>query len=48
MGRQERLLTIDGEYIHLDGAESKGFFDRGKSAVSHHLFALTLLRFHII
>lgn len=36
MGRQERVLTVDGEYIHLDGAESKGFFDRGKSAVSHN------------
>lgn len=35
MGRQERVLTIDGEYVHLDGAERKGMFDRGKSAVHY-------------
>lgn len=36
MGKQERLLTIDGEYIQLDSIEAKTFFDRGKAAVSYH------------
>ncbi|KAJ3369050.1 hypothetical protein HDU91_000089 [Kappamyces sp. JEL0680] len=35
MGKQERVLTIDGEYIQLDAVESKTFFERGKSAVSY-------------
>ena len=36
MGKQERVLTLDGEYIHLDSVEAKKFFERGKSAVSYN------------
>jgi SAPK-interacting protein 1 (Sin1), Pleckstrin-homology len=36
MGKQERVLTLDGEYIHMDSVEAKKFFERGKSAVSYN------------
>ncbi|KAI9092360.1 stress-activated map kinase interacting protein 1-domain-containing protein [Phlyctochytrium arcticum] len=36
MGRHERLLTIDGDYIHLMAAENKNFFDTMKTS-SHHI-----------
>ncbi len=35
MGKQERTITIDGEYIHLDSIEAKTFFERSKAAVSY-------------
>jgi hypothetical protein len=37
MGKQDRMLTIDGEYIHIDSVESKTFMKRGKAAVSYHI-----------
>ncbi|KAI8900471.1 stress-activated map kinase interacting protein 1-domain-containing protein [Globomyces pollinis-pini] len=37
MGKQERTLTIDGEYINLDSTEGKTVFNRGKSAVSYNI-----------
>ena len=45
MGRQERVLTLDGEYVHLDGAERKGMFDRGKSAVHYLSPFISILTF---
>ncbi|TPX57994.1 hypothetical protein SpCBS45565_g08095 [Spizellomyces sp. 'palustris'] len=39
MGRHDRLLTIDGDYIHIMAAENKNFFDTMKtlSQSSHHI-----------
>lgn len=34
MGRHDRNLTIDGEYIHLVAAEGKRFLDMGKNTVA--------------
>ncbi|KAI8999440.1 stress-activated map kinase interacting protein 1-domain-containing protein [Gaertneriomyces semiglobifer] len=36
VGRHERLLTIDGDYIHIMAAENKNFFDTMKTS-SHHI-----------
>lgn len=36
MGRHERNLTIDGEYVHLVASE-KQLFDMGKSTNSYHI-----------
>ncbi|KAI8925474.1 stress-activated map kinase interacting protein 1-domain-containing protein [Entophlyctis helioformis] len=40
MGRHDRNLTIDGEYIHLVAAETKAFFDRGKTTNSFHISSI--------
>nr|KAJ3420952.1 hypothetical protein HK105_004852 [Polyrhizophydium stewartii] len=39
MGRHERNLTIDGEYIHLVASEGKALFDMGKTTVRHAMVA---------
>ncbi|KAJ3286687.1 hypothetical protein HK104_008909 [Borealophlyctis nickersoniae] len=36
MGRHSRLLTLDGDYVHLMAAENKNFFDIMKTS-SHHI-----------
>ncbi|KAJ3078820.1 hypothetical protein HK102_004220, partial [Quaeritorhiza haematococci] len=36
MGRHERLLTIDGDFIHVVAGENKNLFDISKTA-SHHI-----------
>ncbi|KAJ3054992.1 hypothetical protein HK097_000138 [Rhizophlyctis rosea] len=43
MGRHERLLTIDGDYVHVMAAENKTFFDTMKTA-SHHISTITSCR----
>ncbi|KAK5673100.1 Component of a membrane-bound complex containing the Tor2p kinase [Batrachochytrium dendrobatidis] len=40
MGRHERNLTIDGEYIHLVASEGKALFDMGKTTNSFHVSAV--------
>jgi hypothetical protein len=35
MGKQDRVFTIDGEYIHMDTAESKSLFSRSKALASY-------------
>ncbi|KAI8907823.1 stress-activated map kinase interacting protein 1-domain-containing protein [Gorgonomyces haynaldii] len=36
MGRHDRVLTIDGVYIHMVASEGKAFFDMGKPTNSFH------------
>lgn len=34
MGKQERILTIDGEYIHLNSGDTQKIIKKGKTAVT--------------
>jgi hypothetical protein len=33
MGKQDRVLTIDGEYLHLDSGDTQKIIKKGKTAV---------------
>ncbi|KAJ3045733.1 hypothetical protein HDV00_007859 [Rhizophlyctis rosea] len=43
MGRHERLLTIDGDYVHVMASENKNIFDTMKTT-SHHVSTITACR----
>ncbi len=42
MKKQERILTIDGEYINLVAVEGKNFFDIGMSRSTNSFHASTI------